>query len=116
MNSDAPLYVDVADGKSSDTKVFRITGPITLRNLFGLQGELRKGGVPKISVLDLSAVPYMDSAGMGAVINYYTHCGNKGGRMIVAGVSKRVLELFKLTKVDTIIPIVASVADAELDS
>ncbi len=116
MNTDAPLYVDIAEGKSSGTRIFRITGPITLRNLFGLQGELRKGGVPKVSVLDLSAVPYMDSAGMGAMINYYTHCGNKGGRLIVAGVSNRVLELFKLTRVDTIIPMVASVDDAQLDS
>jgi hypothetical protein len=33
--------------------------------------------------------------------------------VIVAGASQRILEVFKLTRVDTIIPLVATVEEAE---
>jgi len=55
----------------------------------------------------------MDSAGMGAVINHYVHCQNRGARLVVSGVSSRVMELFKLTKVDTVIPLAETVEEAE---
>ena len=54
-----------------------------------------------------------DSAGMGAVIGYYTHCERQGARMVVAGVGKRVSALFKVTRVDTVIPMSASAAEAD---
>jgi anti-anti-sigma factor len=113
MNYDNPLIIQRQSGKDSGTEIFLISGPITLPNIFDLQAELRKGELPRISILDLSGVPYMDSAGMGAVVNYYTHCERLGARMVVAGVSSRVSELFKLTRVDTVIPMSSSVAEAD---
>jgi anti-anti-sigma factor len=74
---------------------------------------LRQGLPPLVAILDLSEVPYMDSAGMGAVINYFVHCEKNGITMIVAGVSSRVMELFRLTKVDTVISLAGSVEEAE---
>jgi len=50
---------------------------------------------------------------MGSLINYYVHCEKNGITMIVAGVSSRVMELFRLTKVDTVISLAGSVEEAE---
>ncbi len=113
MAIDDPLAIERKDGKAPGTLVFQLTGPVTLCNLFDLQGQLRSGDLPRVSILDLSGVPYMDSAGMGAIINYYTHCQGRGVRLIVAGVSSRVMELFKLTRVDTVMRLVPSVDEAE---
>jgi anti-sigma B factor antagonist len=55
----------------------------------------------------------MDSAGMGVVVNYYVHCQNKGGRLIAAGVSPRILELFKITRVDKVIRMAPTTEEAE---
>jgi anti-sigma B factor antagonist len=93
--------------------IFALAGPVTLRNLFGLQDQLRSGDLPSASILDLSGVPYMDSAGMGAIVNYYVHCEKKGVELIIAGVSSRVMELFKMTRVDTVISLAPSVEAAE---
>jgi anti-anti-sigma regulatory factor len=38
------------------------------------------------------------------VVRHYVRCQDKGVRFIAAGVSPRVLELFKLTNVDAVIP------------
>lgn len=113
MHKDDPLSIERKDGKNTGTQIFRIIGPLTLHNLFTFQEELRAGELPKLSILDFDGVPYMDSAGMGAVVNYYTHCGNRGSRVVVTGVSSRVLELFKLTRVHSVIPMAATVEQAE---
>jgi len=113
MFIDAPLLVERRAGRVLGTRILRFNGPLTLRNLFTFQEELRQGLDPFVVILDLTKVPYMDSAGMGALINYYVHCEKIDIRMTVVGVSSRVMELFKLTKVDTVIPLEATVEEAE---
>ena len=113
MPIDDPLAIHEIEGDNTGIRILRLDGPVTLRNLFDMQAKFRSIAPPPLTILDLSGVPYMDSAGMGAIINHYTHCINKGGKLIVAGVNTRVLELFKMTRVDTVIPITASVEEAE---
>jgi anti-anti-sigma factor len=81
--------------------------------MFELQTLLRTPPEPALSILDLSGVPYMDSAGMGLIVNHYVHCQALGLKMVAAGVSPRVMELFKLTRVHSIIPQAANVEAAE---
>jgi anti-sigma B factor antagonist len=116
MSNDAPLVFDQREGRAPGSRIFRLAGPLTLRNLFEFQAALRSEPEPRTTVLDLSGVPYMDSAGMGAIINYYVHCQKEGAALVVAGVTSRVLELFKMTKVDTVIPLRDSVDAAEFDA
>lgn len=107
-----PLNLETLTGKSEGTRIIRLTGPLTLQNFFSLQ-TLLKQGQHKTTILDLSGVPYMDSAGMGAIINYYVSGQRRGEKVIAAGPNFRVLELFKLTKVDGLIPITETVEQAE---
>jgi anti-sigma B factor antagonist len=113
MPLDAPLAFEFTNDPTSGTRIYTLTGPLTLRNIFELQAELRNGSCPAHSILDLSGVPYMDSAGMGLIINYYVHCQNCGAKMVVVGVSPRVLELFRMTRVDTVIPRAESIEAAQ---
>jgi anti-anti-sigma factor len=116
MHTDPPLSFDLLEGKTPGTRVFRLQGPLTLRNMFPFQAALRDAPQPQTTFLDLSQVPYMDSAGMGTIVNYYVHCQKQGARLVVAGVSSRVMELFKLTKVDTVIPMRAALPDEDFDA
>lgn len=113
MALDAPLAIARREGKTPGTVILQLTGPLTLSNLFDFQAELRKGEQPRLAILDLSSVPYMDSSGMGAIINYHVQSERNGTRMVVVGVNSRVLELFKLTHVDTVIAMAPSVESAE---
>jgi anti-sigma B factor antagonist len=113
MASDDFLSVERREGKSSGVAIIRVTGPLTMRNLFVFQDELRSRTPPATTILDFLGVPYLDSAGMGAVINHYVHCQKRGCKLLVAGVNSRALELFLLTRVNTIIPMFANVEEAE---
>jgi anti-anti-sigma factor len=113
MLSDAPLTIERRPGKTADTLIYSLTGPLTLRNMFEFQAELRGKPAPRLTIFDISAVPYMDSAGMGLVMNQYVHCQTKGAKMIVVGANSRVMDLFEVTKVSTILPLKATLEEAE---
>jgi anti-sigma B factor antagonist len=107
-----PFTFEFLNGSNSSTRVLRLTGPFVLQSIFDFQKELAKEDSP-VTIFDLSRVPYMDSAGIGVIANYYVSATRRGQKMFVAGTSLRVLELFKLTRVDTVIPMTASVEEAE---
>ncbi|HEY2472760.1 MAG TPA: STAS domain-containing protein [Terracidiphilus sp.] len=113
MLNDGPLTIERKEGKNPTTQVFSLVGPLTLRNLFEFQAELRSATPPPLTVIDLSAVPYMDSAGMGLVMNHYVRCTTRGTKLVVAGANNRILDLFKVTKVDSVLPMAATIDEAE---
>ncbi|MGP8251637.1 MAG: STAS domain-containing protein [Terracidiphilus sp.] len=104
MAFESPLTFERIDNKTNGTSIFRLVGPLTIRNLFEIQAALRTDPLPQVTVVDLSQVPYMDSAGMGVIVNSYVHCRNHGAEFYAAGVSDRVKALFELTRVDKLIP------------
>lgn len=119
-----PFTIERIPGDSPSTVIFRLSGPFTARKMYGhltpdeLQNLLAfqsnsAGQLPQLNILDLSGVPYMDSLGLGMIVTHYVRSTNKGVRTVAAALTPRVLELFQLTKVDSIIPIAATVADAK---
>ncbi|HEX7730574.1 MAG TPA: STAS domain-containing protein [Terracidiphilus sp.] len=113
MLTDGPLTTSLRQGKDASTAIYTLTGPLTLRNMFEFQNELRGAESPALTIFDMSGVPYMDSAGIGLIMNHYVHCQTRGGRLVVAGASPRVLDVFKVTRVDTVLKVAASVEEAE---
>jgi anti-anti-sigma factor len=93
--------------------MYGAVAPVDLDNMMNFQSP-QDETPPTLNILDLTDVPYMDSAGLGRIVRHYVHCRGKGIRMIAAGVGPRILELFKITKVDAVIPTTATVAEADL--
>jgi anti-sigma B factor antagonist len=107
-----PFFFEDITGQHPTTRILRLKGPLVLQAMFQFQEELSKYHQP-LTIFDLAEVPYMDSAGIGIIINYYVSATKRGHKVIVVGTTTRVFELFKLTHVDTIIPQAASVEEAE---
>jgi len=120
-----PLTFEREEGKAPGTVIFHFSGPFTARTvfesqspegvsqMFDLQLMLPTGELPTVNIFDLTDVEYMDSTGLGMVVRHYVRCQDKGVRFIAAGASPRVLELFKLTNVDTVIPMTATVEEVD---
>ena len=73
--------------------------------------ELVKAQKTKV-LLDMSLVPYVDSAGLGVLVGCNSKLKNAGGEMRLAAVEARVLQLLKLAFLDSIFSVDATVADA----
>jgi len=53
-------------------------------------------------VLNLSEVPYIDSAGLGEVVRTYTTVSRQGGRLKLLNLTKRITDLLAITKLLTV--------------
>jgi len=86
--------------------VVRITGDITL-NKGGdvllkdkVQSLLQQN--QKNILLDMSGVSYVDSAGLGELVQAYATTKNRGGALKLVAVTKRLKDLLVVTKLLTV--------------
>jgi anti-sigma B factor antagonist len=59
-------------------------------------------------VLDMGGIQFLDSAGCGALLSCLRHMSGKNGDLRLCSVQNPVLTLFKLVRIDWIIPIYGS--------
>lgn len=97
---------------ADDARIFRIIGPLTIATLFDFQDKLRRD-IAAVTIVDLTAVDYMDSAALGAIIGLHVSCQNNGRRYALAGTSSRIESLFRISHVDTILVRYPTVEEAE---
>lgn len=53
-------------------------------------------------VLNLEAVPYIDSAGLGEIVRTYTTVSRQGGKLKLVNLTKRITDLLSITKLLTV--------------
>ena len=120
-----PFSIERKPGSTPGTVILCFCGPFTTRDAYSslptmtlkkiLELEPAEGEAPPVkNILDLTGCPYMDSSGLGIIVSHMVHCQKKGMKMIAAGMTPRVREVFKLTKVDSVVRIAASVEEAEM--
>ena len=99
-------------GSRDGVEILSLSGPFTLGNMFELQRALQEMHPPYL-IFDISQVPYMDSAGLGLLVNFYVAAQKNGRRMAVVGAAPRLMALFEMTKVDSLLKLYPAVEDAE---
>lgn len=119
----APFTIERKEGNSQGIVIFHLSGPFTARDMYeslppadlramltfqSTPGELP----PTLNILDLTGVPYVDSSGLGILVSHHVHCSNHGIQLLIAGASPRALELFRLTRVDSFLSLVATLEEA----
>ncbi len=109
---DEPLVMTAASGQHPDVTVMTLSGPLTLQNMFGFQQEIRQY-TPQVLIFDLTHSDYMDSAGLGALMNCYVAAEKNGRKVLLAGANDRIRALLETTKVHTILKNYPTAAEAE---
>ena len=105
------LKIDIETG-ASGARIFRLTGPLTLASVFEFQ-DLARADHAAAVVVDLSGVPYMDSAGLGAILGVMASCQRKSRGFGITGATERIQTLFAVAGVTGLIPSFDSVELAE---
>jgi anti-sigma B factor antagonist len=112
MMPDLPLRVEPLSSTVPGRRVLKLEGPLTLANCFEFQKLARADHATSL-ILDLSAVPYVDSAGIGCLVNGYVSHQNAGATLSLVGVVDRVRTALRVANVEKFFPIYASIAEAE---
>jgi anti-sigma B factor antagonist len=96
---DEPLKIEDL-GVQNQKRVLKLSGPLTIATLFEFQNLVRSN-VGAGLVLDFTSVPYVDSAGVGALVGAYVRHQKEGHSLTLAGVNERVRGTLKVTQVES---------------
>ena len=107
-----PLTVTAAPGSGEGVTILELHGPLTLQNSFDFQRQLAEHK-PAVLILDLTDSPYMDSAGLGLLMNYYVSAEKNGRKLLLAGANERIQALLQMTRVNLILKNYPTAAEAE---
>lgn len=113
MSANPPPF-DVRITDEPDGTIVRTAGEIDLQHSPTLRSALLALGErkPKRVIVDLSAVTYVDSSGVGTLVEFKRRLERGGGRVILAGLQPRVRSVFEITKLDQFFTIVANLDEA----
>ena len=99
-------------GKREDTTILRVAGPWTLETTVELTQQLRSMR-PPVLILEMSGVPYIDSVGMGVLVQEHVSAQNTGRTFLLACVTDHVMALLYLINVHNILTMYPTLEEAE---
>ncbi len=103
--------MEAKDGAVPGLRVLTLSGVLTISTLFAFQ-EFTHADKSEALVVDLSGVPYIDSAGLGSLISAYVTREREARKMALAGVSDRVKMVMTVSGVDQLFQTYATVEEA----
>jgi anti-sigma B factor antagonist len=109
---DQPLNVEDIPGSRDGIRIWRLSGPLTLANLFGFQSQLRADKSTAL-ILDFTDVPLADSAGIGALVGAYVTRQKDGRSLGLVGVNQRIHNALEVTRVQGFFRFYETIAEAE---
>ena len=110
-----PLNVEDLPGSREGIRVMRLTGPLTLQNVFGFQSKVRADN-SRALILDFTGVPLADSAGIGALVGAYVTRQKDGRTLGLVAVNQRIRQALEVTRVDNFFHFYQTIAEAEQEA
>ena len=98
----------------TDGVVLRPEGEIDLARSPELRLRLREelARSPRRLVVDLAAVPYMDSSGVATLVEALQRSRSAGCKLLLAALQPKVRSIFAISRLDTVFQIAATAEEA----
>jgi anti-sigma B factor antagonist len=106
------LQIVVSPGNREGQKILRLKGPLNMQTVFGFQAAVRAENSPVV-IVDFTGVPFIDSAGLGALVGAYVATQKVQRKLVIAGMGTQVRALIEMTKVSQLLQSYDTVSEAE---
>lgn len=106
----AKLDIDRQPG-ANGTLVARLTGKLSLETCSGFLQQFRPEEAQKL-VLDMNGVTYLDSAGVGALVQLFVHRRAKSQAFALAALTQQGNAVMQVAGLTKLVPIFPTVAEA----
>jgi anti-sigma B factor antagonist len=106
------LRIDDQPGAQPGARILRLEGALVMSTMFEFQAMVR-ADTSRSLIIDFTKVPYVDSAGIGALVGAYVTRQNSGRVLALVGVSDRIHNALKVTRVEQFFRFFDSVSAAE---
>jgi anti-sigma B factor antagonist len=101
-----------SSGPRNGTSVLHLKGSLNIHTIFEFQNAVRSEVGPAV-IIDLAGVPFIDSAGLGALVGAYIASQRANRKVAFAAMNSQVKTLIEMTKVSQLFPMFASIQEAE---
>ncbi len=109
-----PIELKIRTTSAGGGSIVHLIGEVDLRTSPSLRSRLMHllQDNPARIVVDLTRVSYMDSSGVGTLVEAKRLVERKGGQLVLAGLQPRVRSVFEITQLHTFFRIVNTVDEA----
>ncbi len=112
--SNSPHQLGVSVRRDPDATIVTLAGEVDLRTSPQLRNtlhELLENRPPRI-IIDLSDVSYVDSSGVGTIVELKRRAMRSGSDVILVGLQTRVRSVFEITRLDKFFTIAKDIDEA----
>ncbi len=106
------LRIESTAGTRGGVRILHLIGPFVLQGVFDFQ-TIARAGNDSVTIVDLTDVPFMDSAALGAVMGLHVSCQRQQKKYALVGASARLRTLFEVAGVNKILVTYGTRAEAE---
>jgi len=108
-----PVRLDLTPQSNGDlnTNVTRLDGKLTLETVHDFIATMRAEAAPRL-VLDMGGVSFLDSAGVGALVQIFVHRKAQNQGFALAALPKQSDAVLTVAGLRKLLPIYASIEEA----
>src|ERR1700685_1765132 len=106
------LRIDDQPGTRPGQRILRLNGALVMTTMFEFQAMVRADKSQAL-IIDFTNVPYVDSAGIGALVGAYVTRQHGGRSLALVGVSDRIHNALAVTRVEQFFRFFDTVSAAE---
>jgi anti-anti-sigma factor len=106
------LEIEPMLGIRDGIRILRLSGPFTLSGLFDFQAIVRGLNDPVV-IVDLTSVPYMDSASVGAIMTAHTSAQRHNRQFALVGVCERIRNMFDIIGLEGVLATYPTLEEAQ---
>ena|ERR1700722_12627477 len=107
------LQIVSGQGAREGQTVMSLLGPLSLHTLFAFQNAIKAETSP-VLIVDFTGVPFIDSAGLGALVAAHITAGKSNRKLGFAAMNTQVTTLVEMTHLKKFFRIYPTVQDAEV--
>ena len=108
-----PAHLDIEKHPKSDASrmVIRLRGKLSLETVHNFIQTLRPEPAAQL-ILDLDGVSFLDSAGVGALVQLFVHRRSQGKIFMLTGLSQQSSAVIQVAGLSKLLPIRTTVEEA----
>jgi len=110
--SNPPVRIESVAGSRPGVVILKVQGPLEITN-YGEFEELMRRNEARVLLVDLSEVPYIDSAVLGSMVATHVACARDQRKYALVRANQRIQNMLTVSGVGEIIMSFATVAQAE---
>ncbi|HXX44017.1 MAG TPA: STAS domain-containing protein [Candidatus Acidoferrales bacterium] len=110
MSSDN-LQMVTSKGARGET-VLTLKGPLSINTVFKFQDAIRSDPSP-VLIVDFTGVPFIDSAGLGALVGVSVTARKSGRKIAFAAMNEQARALIEMTHISQVFHTYDTIQDAE---